>query len=70
MGPKAVTFISNDDKARVALGLAAAKLQAPVLMHLDYRVRLLDHSFVVGERHISKRCTYLLGGYLYPASKW
>ena len=43
--------MSNDDKARVALGLATASLQSPLLMHLDYKVRLPDHTFVVGERH-------------------
>ena len=50
-GPQAVLFLSNDDKARVPLGLAAASLQAPLLMHLEYRVRLPDHDFVVGQRH-------------------
>lgn len=49
-GPDAVLFLSNDDKARVPLGLAAANLQAPILMHLYYKVRLNDHSFVVGPR--------------------
>ena len=51
VGLEAATFMSNDDKACVTLGLAAASLQAPILMHLDYCVRLPDHSFVVGERH-------------------
>ena len=51
LGSDAVTFMLNDDKARVALGLAAASLQVPILMHIDYRVRLPDHSFVVGDRH-------------------
>ena len=50
-GPQAALFISNDDKARVPLGLAAASLQAPILMHLEYKVRLPDHDFVVGNRH-------------------
>ena len=50
-GPDAVLFLSNDDKARVPLGLAAANLQAPILMHLDYKVRLNDHFFVVGAGH-------------------
>ena len=35
-GPHAVLFISNDDKAKVPMGLAAATLQAPLLMHLKY----------------------------------
>ena len=51
LGSNVVNFLSNDDKARVALGLAAASLQAPILMHLDYRVRLPDHDFVIGTKH-------------------
>ena len=50
-GAKSVMVLSIDDKARVKLGLAAASLQSPILMRLDYKVRLPDHSFVVGERH-------------------
>ena len=50
-GSDAVVYLSMDDKAKVSLGLAAAKLQAPILMHLDYKVRLNDHDFVVGGRH-------------------
>ena len=46
-----VIVMSNDDKAQVKLGLAAASQQAPLLMHLDYRVRLPVHSYVVGEKH-------------------
>ena len=51
LGSNVVNFLSNDDKARVTLGLAAAPLQAPILMHLDYRVRLPDHDFVIGTKH-------------------
>ena len=51
----AVTFLSNDInkryKARIALGFAAASLQSPILMHLDYQVRLPDHDFVIGQKH-------------------
>ena len=50
-GPKSVLVLSINDKARVKLGLAAASLQSSVLMNVDYKVRLPDHSFVVGERH-------------------
>ena len=50
-GPHALTFLSNDDEATVPLGLAAATLQAPILMHLDYKVTLPDHSFVVATSH-------------------
>ena len=51
LGSNVVNFLSNDDKARIALGLAAATLQAPILMHLDYRVQLPDHDFVIGTKH-------------------
>ena len=50
-GPHAVLFMSNDDKCKVPLGLAAATLQAPLLMHLDYKVQLPDHSFAIGTAH-------------------
>ncbi len=43
--------MSIDDKARVPLGLAAANKQAPILMHMAYRVRLPDHDWAVGGRH-------------------
>ena len=51
-GPQSVLFLSNDDKAGVLLGLAAASLQAPILMHMEYEVRLPDHNFLVGSRHV------------------
>ena len=49
-GPDEVLFLSE---SRTPLGLAVANLQAPILMHLDYKVRLNDHSFVhvVGTGH-------------------
>ena len=50
-GPDAVLFMSNDDKARISLGLAAANLQAPTLMHMEYKVKLIDHDFVVDPQH-------------------
>ena len=50
-GPKSVLVLSNDDEARVKLGLAAASLPTPMLMSLDYKVRLPDHSIIVGEHH-------------------
>ena len=40
-----------DDKAKIPLGLAAATKQAPILMHLEYKVRLPDHDFAVAARH-------------------
>ncbi|CAF1271257.1 unnamed protein product, partial [Rotaria sp. Silwood1] len=41
----------DDDKCKVPIGLPAAKKQAPLLMHLDYVVKLPDHDFVVAPRH-------------------
>jgi hypothetical protein len=50
-GPKAVSIISQDDKAKVPLGLPAAKRQGPILMKMDYRVQLPDHDFVIATKH-------------------
>jgi len=46
-GPEAVFVLSSDDKAKVPLGLTAASRQAPMLMCLEYEVRLPDHDFVI-----------------------
>ena len=51
LGPRQVFFISQDDKARVPIGLKAANKQSPILMHLQYRVKLSDHDWVVANRH-------------------
>lgn len=51
LGPAQVLFLSQDDKARVPIGLTAANKQAPLLMHMEYRVSLPDHDWVVAERH-------------------
>ena len=40
-----------DDKCKVALGIAAATKQTPILMRTEARVRLPDHDFVVADRH-------------------
>lgn len=44
-------MLSQDDKAKVPIGMTAAKSQAPLLMHLQYRVRLPDHDWLPGSRH-------------------
>ena len=46
-----VFFLSADDKARVLLGLPVLKKQTAILMHLDYRVKLPDRDFPIGEKH-------------------
>lgn len=51
LGPNETGFISQDDKARVAIGLAAANKQAPMLMHVEYKVTLPDHDWVVANKH-------------------
>ena len=50
-GPKAVLFMSNDDKARLLLGLTAASFQAPLVRHIEYKVKLMDYDFIVGPQH-------------------
>ncbi|KAJ8678332.1 hypothetical protein QAD02_014119 [Eretmocerus hayati] len=47
LGPDLVSFISQDIKAKVPLRMTAAKLQAPILMHCEYKVRLPNHDFPV-----------------------
>jgi hypothetical protein len=51
LGPSQVSIISQDDKAKVPLGVTAAKTQTPILMHMEYQVRLPDHDFAVAHKH-------------------
>lgn len=51
LGPKQVCFLSQDDKARVPISLTAANKQAPLLMHVEYRVSLPDHDWAIASRH-------------------
>ncbi|KAJ8890969.1 hypothetical protein PR048_010478 [Dryococelus australis] len=51
LGPHYVNFLSQDDKARVPIGLIAANKQAPLVMHVEYKVSLPDHDFVVASGH-------------------
>ena len=44
-------FLSQDDKARVPIGLPISKKQTALLMHLEYKVTLPDHDFPIGENH-------------------
>ena len=50
-GPESVFVVSIDDKAKVQLGITAATRQAPLIMHMEYEVRLPDHDFVVASKH-------------------
>lgn len=44
-------MLSQDDKSKVPIGLAAANRQAPLLMHLDNRIRLSNHDWVIAPGH-------------------
>lgn len=51
LGPQEACFLSQDDKARVPIGITAANKQSPMIMHVEYRVSLPDHDWVVAEQH-------------------
>ena len=51
LGPKDCFFFSQDDKAKVNIWLVAANKQSPIVMHLDYRIKLPDHDFVIAAGH-------------------
>ena len=51
LGPKKVFFGSFDDNTRVPIGLTAAHKQAPLIMHMEYKVALPDHDWVVAAKH-------------------
>ena len=50
LGPNQVSFVLQDDKARVPIGLTAANKQAPLLMYIEYRVSLPDHDCVIAAK--------------------
>ena len=50
-GRDCMTFLSVDDKCRIPIGLTAATKQAPLMMHVEYKVRLPDHDFVKAPAH-------------------
>ena len=50
-GKDAVLFMSNDDKARVPLGLAAANLQSPIL-RIPQGNGIIDGTYIRFTRHI------------------
>ncbi len=49
--PAPTSFIGQDDKAHVPIGIAAANKQALLLMCVKYKVQLLDHDFVIATKH-------------------
>lgn len=51
IGPGQSIVISMDDKAKVALGVAAVKKQKVVMMHTRYKLNMDDHDFIVAPKH-------------------
>ena len=50
-GPSQPVHLGIDDKCKVPLGIAAANKQQCILMRMDYKVKLPDHTFAVAEKH-------------------
>ena len=50
-GNKTVFPVSIDDKAKIPIGITAAKSQVPLVMHMEYEIRLPDHDFVKAAKH-------------------
>ena len=46
-----VTFHSQDDKAKVPIGLTAVEKLAPLVMHLVYHITSPDHDYVIAPNH-------------------
>lgn len=44
-------FLSQDDKCRVPIGLPAVKNQVRIAMHVQYRIQLPDHDWVIAAKH-------------------
>ena len=51
LGPGEVTFHSQDNKAKVLIGITAASKQPLLLMHMEYKVTLPDHDYVIAPQH-------------------
>ena len=60
LGPKYCLYLSPDDKASCPMGIPAATRQGQVLMHLDYKLKLPDHQYVVAGKHKLKPSVYAL----------
>ena len=51
LGQHEVAFISHDTKARAPIGLTTENKQAPLMMHVEYNIRLPDHDYVKAAGH-------------------
>ena len=50
-GPCEVTFHSQDDKAKVPIGITGASKPSLLLMHMEYKVISPDHDYIVASQH-------------------
>ena len=50
-GSDNVFVLSVDDNAKVTIGVTALTKQAPLIMHINYEIRLPDHDFVKASKH-------------------
>ena len=50
-GSECAFVLPVDDKAKVPIGVTAAKYQVPMVMHMTYEIRLTDHNFVKATKH-------------------
>ena len=51
LGPGEVAFHSEDGKAKVPIRLTPANKQAPLVMHVKYKIKLSDHDFVIAKQN-------------------
>ena len=51
LGPPELSFFSQDDKAKVSIGITAASKQVPLLMHMEFKVILPNHGYAVASQH-------------------
>ena len=51
LGPSQCVYLGIDDKAKVPLGIAAANKQQSILMRMDYKIKLPDHTSAIADRH-------------------
>ena len=50
-GTEEVVFYSQDNKAKVHIGMTVASKQASLLVHVDCKVNIPDHDFVIEKQH-------------------
>lgn len=50
-GPNSIFIFAQDDKARVPIGVPAIQRPVRVTMHVQYKLTLPDHDFVIADRH-------------------